>query len=88
MIQLPPSEFTYSRYSLSLLPWAIIKSTATYFKWLLAQNIIGYCNSMDVRIRSRPDNMAVMLEEDGSQIWCHIPMDIWNEYLKRAKQLI
>jgi len=86
MVQLPPSEFTFGRYGSIILPWDVIKSTADYVEWLLAQNITGYCNSGDCEIRPRPDDMAVMFEdEDGFQSWVHIPIDIWKEHLKLSK---
>lgn len=84
MVQLPPTEFTFSKYNMTALPWTVIKSAETYYKHLLALNIVGYCNSGECEIRPRPDDMAVMLEdENGYQSWTHVPKDIWNEYLKR-----
>lgn len=83
MVQLPPTEFSYSRYGTIILPWDVIKSTANYLKWLLAQNIIGYCNSMECEIRPRTNDMAVMFEIDGFYSWIHIPIHIWKQYLKQ-----
>lgn len=85
MTQLPPSEFTYGRYDMVHLPWEIIRSTDAYYKHLLTLNIIGYCDSAECEIRPRPDDMAVMLEdEDGYQSWVHVPKDVWAEYIRRT----
>lgn len=85
MIQLPSSEFTYAKYGYTDIPWDSVKSTASYLEWLLAQNIIGYCNSMECEIRPRKDEMAVMFEIDNWQSWAHIPMDIWEKYLRETE---
>lgn len=84
MVQLPPSEFTYGRYDMMALPWAVIGSTDAYYEHLLALNIIGYCDSMECEIRPRPDDVAVMFEdENGYQSWVHVPKDVWVEYIRR-----
>lgn len=83
MVELPPSEFTYGKYGAQLPTWKDIKSTASYIKWMLAQTVIGYCVSMECEIRPRPDDMSVMFEdEDGAQSWSHIPIDIFQNFLK------
>lgn len=84
MNQLPPSEFTYGKYDMAALPWATIRSTAAYYEYLLSLNIIGWCDSMECEIRPRPDDMAVMIEdEDGFQSWVHVPKDVWKEFMRR-----
>jgi len=86
MVQLLPTEFTYGKYDMCNLPWDTIKSTDSYIKWLLSQNIIGYCRSMECEIRPRPDDMAVMFEdEDYFQWWSHIPIDVFQKYLTYKK---
>lgn len=83
MLQLPPSEFTYGKYGRCEFPtWDEIKTTKNYNDWLLSQNIIGYCNSMEVEIRPRIDCMAIMFEdEDGQQGWNHIPITVWKGFI-------
>ena len=84
MIQLPPTEFTFRKYDGGTIPWSIAqKSTEEFITWLLSQNIIGYCNSMDCEILPRIDEIAVMFEIDEYQTWSHISIEVWNEYLKR-----
>lgn len=85
MRQLSPIEFTYGKYGTIVVPWATIKSTADYVKWLLEQNIIGYCNSLEIKIRPRTDNIAIMIEKDGWIGWCHILINTWKKYLKQLK---
>ena len=85
MIQLPPTEFTYGRYSLGEVPFEALKSFDTYVKWILKQNIIGFCNSIEIKVRPRGDSVAIMMEEDGWKQWCHIPLSIWEKYLKQLK---
>ncbi|HDY66766.1 MAG TPA: hypothetical protein ENH85_03125 [Candidatus Scalindua sp.] len=85
MISLPPTEFTYGRYSLGIVPTEAWKSTDTYVKWILKQNIIGFCNSIEIEVRPRGDHVAIMIEEDGWQQWCHIPLSIWKKYLGQLK---
>jgi len=85
MIQLPPSQFTYGKYDMIHLPWATIRSTEAYYEYLLALNIIGYCNSIECEIRPQPDDMAVMFEnEDGYQSWTRVPKDVWKEFVERT----
>ena len=86
MIELPPSEFVYGRYGLSNLPWAVIRTTEVYVKHLLAQNIIGYCDGALIEIRPRPDDMAVMFEDDGFEYWVHVPKDVWKVYMHAERQ--
>lgn len=86
MISLPPTEFTYGKYGMDIIPWVILKTTDNFVGWLLKQNIIGYCNSMEVEIRPRTDCMAVMFEEDNWQGWVHIPLDIWTHFLDVLKR--
>lgn len=86
MVQLPPTEFTYSKYGNVGIPWAAIKTTKSYYEWLLAQNIIGYCNSLECEIRPRKDDMAVMFEVDGFESWVHIPIEVWKAYLKQLNK--
>lgn len=82
MIQLPPNEFSYGKYCMASLPWKVIHSTDAYYEYLLAQNIIGYCDSMECEIRPRPDDVAVMFEDDDGQFWSHVPKDVWKEYMR------
>ncbi len=82
MVQLPASEFTYGKYGMINFSWEDIKSTASYVKCLLSQNIIGYCDSSLCEIRPRPEEMAVMFEEeDGFQSWTHVPKDVWESFI-------
>ena len=84
MIQLCPDDFDNVHYDMMTLPWAVIRSTESYYQHLLAQNIIGYCDSMECTYRPRPDDMAVMFEDaDGFQSWAHVPKDVWAEYIRR-----
>lgn len=82
MIQFPSFEFTYGKYGSSIIPWKVIKSTEAYIKFLLSKNIIGYCKSIECKIRPRKDDMAVMFEIDDWQSWVHIPIDIWQKFLE------
>ena len=81
MIQLPPTEFTYGKYGTDT-PFSIKMDDKKWAEWYKQQNIVGYCNSMDVTIRPRSDEMAVMIEEDGWQSWCHVPHRVWKEIIK------
>jgi len=84
MVQLPPSEFTFGRYGGVSLPWDTIKSLDNYLKWLLSQDIVGYCDSLEVGIRPRSDSMAVMFQgDDGWQSWVHVPMDVWKGFVEK-----
>ena len=86
MIQLAPIEFTFGRYGLGYIPWEVLKSDNGFIRWLLVQNIIGYCNSMECEIRPKVDEMAVMFEDEtGWQSWFHIPIDVWIRYLEQLK---
>lgn len=86
MVQLPPSEFTYSKYGRFILSWEVIKTPKNYYEWLLKQNIIGYCNSIECKVRPRKNEMSIMFEDkNGQQGWSHIPIDIWQKYLKQNK---
>lgn len=53
--------------------------------WYVDQNIVGYCNSLDVEIRPRTNCMAVMIEEEGWQSWCHVSLLAWEKILKRLE---
>lgn len=87
MIAFPPTEFTFGKYGIDIIPWVTLKSTDNFAAWLLNQNIIGYCNSMEVEIRPRPDCISVMFEdEDGWQGWTHIPTDVWTHFLDVLKR--
>jgi len=88
MKQLPPSEFTYGKYNMITLPWAVIRTTNNYITWILNQNIIGFCDSGECEIRPRPDEMAVMIEDaenNNYQYWIHIPKDVWKDFLQECK---
>ena len=85
MIPLPPTEFTYGKYNADI-PFDIYAGEFSLFaKWLLTQNIIGYCKSEECEIRPRPEEMAVMFEKDEWQSWSHVPNDVWKLYLKQLK---
>ncbi len=86
MVSLPPVEFTYGKYSAQILSWETIKSTGNYFKYLLSQNVVGYCDSILCEIRPRADDMAVMFEdENGAQSWTHVPKDIMQGFIADYK---
>lgn len=80
--RLPPSEFTFGRWDAMTLSWETIRSTDNYIKALLDLNIIGYCDAADIEFRPSADDYAVMFEEDHYQSWCHIPKDVFDEYLE------
>ncbi len=82
MQRLQPENFRYGNYGLVNLPFDTIKTTESYFKYILTLNIVGYCDGADTEIRPRPDDMAVMIDDDGFQTWIHIPKDVWKEYMK------
>ena len=83
MVQLPPSEFTYGKYGNGIIPYFVLEEN--FVNWLLKQNIIGYCNSMECEIRPRDNEMAIMIEEDNWQGWSHVPIDVWKLYLKAIR---
>ena len=84
MKEWPPDQFTYGKYDLVLLPWATIRSTEAYHEHLLSLNIVGFCDAALVEVRPRPDDMAVMFEDDsGYQSWLHVPKDVWKEFMKK-----
>lgn len=86
MVELPPATFTYGKYGLSSLPWVTIKTTKSYVDYLLSQHIIGYCDSALVEIRPRPDDMAVMFEDEtGFEYWVHVAKDVWRTFLEKRK---
>ncbi len=39
----------------------------------IKEHAIGYCKSMDVRIRQKAAGYAVMFEKDGEEFWFHVP---------------
>ena len=80
--RLQPEAFTYGKYNLLNLSYNTIKSTKDYIEYLLTLNIIGYCESENCTIRPRPDDMAVMIDDDGFETWIHIPKDVWKEFVK------
>jgi hypothetical protein len=74
----PASEFTFALYGWDHCPWDTIKTTEAYVAWLLAQPIVGYCDGALTEVRPRPDDMAVMFEDDKGRGWNHIPKDVWH----------
>ena len=89
MLQLPPSQFTYGKYGLDV-PFRVLTDDKLHIDWLLGQHIIGYCNSLGVEIRPRAGNMAVMFSfDDGDwEGWHHIPINVWNKFLEKKKEVI
>lgn len=85
MTLLPPQEFTFTRYLSVILSWDSIKTTENYLAALMNLNILGYCDGADVEVRPRPDDYAVMFEQDEYQSWCHIPKDVFDKYLEKTK---
>lgn len=83
--RLPPSEFTYTRYLAVILSWESTKTHKNFITTLLAMDIVGYCDGDALEIRPSPDYYAVMFEEDNYQSWCHIPKDVFDEYLEDLK---
>jgi len=81
MIQLPPSEFTFGLYGWDAAPWSAIKTTKGYIDWLLTQPIIGYCDGAITEVRPRPDDIAVMFEDEDGKGWNHIPKEIWKKFV-------
>lgn len=79
--RLQPCAFTYGKYGQIHLSWDTIKLTKNYIDALLKLNIVGYCDGKDIEVRPRPDDMAVMFEDDdGFQSWVHVPKDIWKAF--------
>jgi len=78
MISLPPVEFTFGKYGVDV-PFNIYMNGLA--KWLLSQNIIGYCNGMELFVRPVGNMMAAMIEIDGWTGWMHIPIEVWEDYL-------
>lgn len=85
MVQLPPTEFTFGKYEGQLFSTEVFMDKTKFVAWLQEQNIVGYCDSLEVEIRPRPGNVAVMFEEDDYQTWCHIPNAIWQAYKAEIK---
>ncbi len=85
MTLLPPQEFTWTRYLSVILSWESIQDTKNYIAALMKLNIIGYCHADDVDTRHRSNDYAVMFEQDNCQSWCHIPKDVFDEYLEALK---
>lgn len=80
MIQLPPTEFTFGKYGTDI-PFTISMSDNLLVKWYLKQDIIGYCDSMSVKIRPRIGCMAIMINIDDWQSWCHIPKEVFKRLI-------
>jgi hypothetical protein len=81
MIQLPPTEFTFGKYGLDI-PFNIRMDDGLLVDWLLDKTIIGYCNSLECKIRPRINQVAIMVEVDNWIAWTHIPIRIFNKIKK------
>ena len=88
MVQFPPREFSFGRYDPETVP-ANVWAKNCVATWLLDQNVIGYCPSLECECRPQPNEVAVLVQDDdncGYQTWCHIPSDIWNDYIDLCKR--
>jgi hypothetical protein len=74
MEQLSPSKFTWEKYigkvgfaatQLFADPWA------NKPKLNPDVTVIGYCPAKDIRIRSRPQGLVIMVEMNGEEFWFH-----------------
>ena len=86
MIQLPPSEFTFGKYGTGT-PFMTKMNEKTWAEWLTKKNVVGFCHSLDVEIRPRTNCVVVMVEEDDWESWDHVPIKVWESYLKMRKDM-
>jgi len=85
MIELPPSEFTFAKYGWDHASWDAISTHQGYIDWLLTQPIVGYCDGAIIEVRQRPNDMAIMFDDDEYSGWVHIPKDVWKSYMEGLK---
>lgn len=86
MIQLPPMEFDFGNYGADLPFKAYMDGDMSIAKWMLTQDVVGYCDSRECEFRPTPEYICVMFQDDDWKSWSHVSKEVWKIYLDLLKR--
>ena len=80
MRKLSPSQFPWSRYHAETIPTHIRHSSKATVRWLFEQNIIGYCDGMELEVRPSDIAVGVLIEVGSFETWAHLDDIVFEDY--------